>query len=165
MLGRVLQVGFLSVVLTIASSSSAWSQTTGTGATGPIVCSANTPCTVPPPGGSGGTSGIGGCIPVGTTGPTAADGRVICADGGVPGPRESAGGAGKGTGARYGVRGKSRSAAGPTADAVDPPGGGSAQPANDSGVLPFTGFGLMILAALAAGLIASGLEAKRRAGA
>ena len=33
-----------------------------------------------------------------------------------------------------------------------------------AGVLPFTGFGLLVLAALAAGLIASGLEARRRAG-
>jgi hypothetical protein len=31
-------------------------------------------------------------------------------------------------------------------------------------VLPFTGFGLLVLAALAAGLIASGLEARRHAG-
>jgi hypothetical protein len=45
------------------------------------------------------------------------------------------------------------------------PGGGNVPSGNGGGMLPFTGFGLLVLAALAAGLIASGLETKRRAGA
>jgi hypothetical protein len=49
--------------------------------------------------------------------------------------------------------------------AVAPPGGSQAGGGgeNRSGLLPFTGFGLLVLAALAAGLIAGGLEARRAA--
>jgi len=41
-------------------------------------------------------------------------------------------------------------------------GPGGEAPTGSTGLLPFTGFGLLVLAAVAAGLIASGLEARRR---